>query len=320
MKSSTTLLLSLCVIILTSLVCNGQLSGQIFYNLNTASNQLNAFSFSNRQYNTTVVETLGGTHIIAVVQGNYDSYDNRYVVYLDSTEQLNVGYLNVETGNLTNVGTYQIPSYLIVDQLIPSSFGFDVVSQYLYCTVVFNTRVAVLTLDMNSIPSLDYTRVSTTATDATTGTFDPVSGTYFILTVVLNQYYVITYNTQTQMFDNTYPVSSQWPVYSEYQSAIVAYNGLSYIVQLVPPATSYVFQVNLIADKSSLTPLTSINLPSYYYNVNSATINGEFIFFVSSGLNIPNAILGAYQLNGFSTSTIQLPYDISSNDIVFVKN
>jgi len=312
MKLSVTLFLALFATLFCAAQC--QLSGSTLYSLDTVNSQLRTYSFANKATNVTYLDF---TNFITVVQGNYGTLDKKFVVYLDSAHNINVGYININTGSTTQVATYQTPVYLNANMLIPSSFGYDIITGNVYCLAVVNTKVFMMVLSPN-VPAFV---VNTGLTDSsTTGSFDPVSENYYILTVQNNQYVVSVYTSSNKTVSTPYVLKSQWMIYSEYQSSIIAYNGQAYIVQLVPPATNYLFQVVLDENKPQITQLTTSNLSSYYFDTLSVAITNNYIFYVSSGSAVPNSILNTYQLNGISsTSLITLPFSLTATDYIFVQ-
>jgi len=313
MKLSVTLLLALFATLFCIAQC--QLSGSTLYVLDPVNSQLKSYSFATQATNTT---SLDFTNFYDVLQGNYGTLDKKYVVYLDQNKQFNVGYLNIDSGDTTSIATYQLPTLFTSDMFIRNSFGYDVVTGNLYCLGFFNNQIFMVTLYPNAPAFALNTGIE--LTNSVTGTFDPVSQNYYIMNIPNNQYVISVYYASNKTVSDPYTLKAQWMVYSQYQSSIIANNGQVYIAQLVPAATNYLFQVILDENKPQLNQLTTSNLPAYYFNILTAAITSQYVFYVSGGAGVPNSILNTYQLNDFSsTSLITLPFSLTASQIIFVQ-
>ncbi|KAF2071369.1 hypothetical protein CYY_007309 [Polysphondylium violaceum] len=314
MKYSTILILLAFVAFICVSQC--QQPSQTLFDINTSSNTLSATTFGSKVSNSTKISVNG--KIVAVVQGNFKTLENKYVVYLDSNQEFNIGYMDVETGVISQLFTYQIPTFLTLNSFVASSFSYDVISQRVFCLAVYNTKVYMVTLNVQSNAQVVDTGMIST-TNVVSGSLDPVTLTYYIMTVAKNQYVVSTFNTENQNISSPTALKGKWFVYSDYQSSIVAFGSNVFIVQLFPPGNSYVFQVVLNDPLPKTVQLANINYQANYYSTLASTINSQYIYFAASGAGILNSVLTAYALDGSIVSTVQLPYALNTNDIIFAQ-
>ncbi|KAF2069765.1 hypothetical protein CYY_008917 [Polysphondylium violaceum] len=314
MKYSTILLLLSFIAFICVSQC--QEPSQTLFDINTSSNTLSATTFGSKVSNSTKISVDG--KIVAVVEGNFKTFENKYVVYLDTNQEFNLGYINVETGIVSQISTYQIPIFLTLNSFVASSFSYDVMSQRLFCLAVFNTKVYMVTLNVQSTAQVVDTGMIST-TNVISGSLDPVTLTYYIMTVAKNQYVVSTFNTQNQKISTPTALKGKWFVYSDYQSSIVAFGSNVFIVQLFPPGNSYVFQVVLNDPLPKTVQLANINYHANFYSSLVSTINSQYIYFVATGAGVLNSVLTAYALDGSIVSTVQLPYATNTNDIIFAQ-
>ncbi|KAF2075616.1 hypothetical protein CYY_003084 [Polysphondylium violaceum] len=314
-------------IIFTTLVCvsNGQLYGKSLYSLDGSSElgYFNTFSFTDKTSNQLYTNT-NGQQIVSSIQGNYNNtLTFKNVVYLDSNSNYNLGYIDLDTGYLHGVATFNVPSNFTAQNIVPQSFQFNNQSQELYFLAIFKGTVHLVISYPSSTPAI-VLDTKFILNGFVSGTYDPTTQEYYIFGIVSTQYFAAVVDVETQVVTKSTSFNVKWRVLDTFQSQLVAYNGKAYIVELRPSdiqTQAYVYLATIEEGENTLTLLTTSAYPwGAQFDFNIASINQDFVFYIASSPNpSTNSILTAYSLTYRNQNVFKLPYQVTTSETIFVQ-
>jgi len=301
-------------------VSQAQLYNKNLYSLegiSDGSSIFNIFEFTSKQSNNASINT-NGQQIISILDGYYNNTQSRYVVYLENNSTYTLGAIDFNSGSFITIAPFNIPSDFTTQNIVSSSLKFDPVAQELYFIAKLQGTTHMVICYASSTPA----RVADTKLilpGFTSAAYDVIEKEYFIFAIVSAQYFVAQVDLQTQVVTSSTTFNVRWHILDTFSSKLIAYGGKSYIVEL-NPSSLYTVATVYQTVQNTLQPITNINYGwGSQFNINTAFIDVNFVYFIASSTDQVNSVLTAYSFEYHNQNIFKFPFKVDVPESVFIQ-